>query len=272
MRAYGNQLRSKLPFLVFSLGFTVLAVVNSLRSASHQIVLPSWAWGLIALGCLSVAQFLIWRDLWVDDVDPDHGDKLRVIAERLRGQLQGAQPPIYPDEALAGWAMEHMFRAHFPRTAKDVASYGQALAAAQQARETLIQKVFKQGAFERFGQVEGWSWGGVAQRSETHLTDIIDGNELDIRTNDDGGVVWTTTIVFNAYGLADPLDAAAAAEQLKAWASEASHSAEADDYRIAAKEWPAFCLAALHRLDPVVHGQRIRKDRRCNICFPPKKQ
>ncbi len=247
MRAYATRLRSKWPFLAFSFGFTVLAVVNSARSASEQFVLPSWAWGLIALGCLNVAQFLAWRDLWVDDVDPDHGDKLRAIAGRLREQLQGARVPTYTDEALAAWAAEHMFQAHFPAIARVVASYGHELATTEQARGTLIQKVFNGGAFERFGQVSGWSWGGVAKRCETHLKEIIEGKELDITTNGHGAVVWTTTIVFNGYGLADPVGAAGdAAMQLKEWVTAIRHSPEADAYRKASNARPAFSLAALH--------------------------
>ena len=61
--------------------------------------------------------------------------------------------PTYTDEALAAWAAEHMFQAHFPAIARVVASYGHELATTEQARGTLIQKVFNGGAFERFGQV-----------------------------------------------------------------------------------------------------------------------
>jgi hypothetical protein len=119
--------------------------------------------------------------------------------------------------------------------------------------------------------VRGWSWGGVAKRCETHLKEIIEGNELDITTNGHGAVVWTTTIVFNGYGLADPVGAAAdAAMQLKQWVTAIRHSPEADAYRKASNARPAFSLAALHFLDPVIHGPRIRKVRRCQICFSPR--
>lgn len=269
MRAYARHLRTQLPFLVFSLGFTVLAVVNSLRSSSHQLGLPGWGWGLIALACLNVAQFLVWRDVWVDDVAPDHSEKLRDIAKRLLAQLQGSQPPTYPDEALAAWAAEHMFRAHFPKIAEAVASYAKALTAAHQAREALIQDVFKRGAFERFGQAPGWSWGGIAQRCETHLQEIIEGKPLDIQPNAHSKTVaWTATVVFDVYGLSQP---DGAAEQLKEWVSAIGHSSEADAYRTATTERAAFSLAALHLLDPVIHGQRIRRARRCQICFPPRR-
>jgi hypothetical protein len=273
MRAYGRHLRSKWPFLFFSFCFTVLAVVNTLRTETHQLVLPWWAWALIALGCLNVAQFLAWRDLWVDDVEADHAEKLRILATRLSNQVRRGETPTYLDDALAAWVTEHMFRMHFPKTAETVASYQSALATAQQAKETLIQTVFKEGAFQRFGQSPGWSWGGIARRCETHLKDIIDASKLDIRADvHSESVVWTTNVVFNAQGLAEPEGAAVtAAEQLNEWVESIGRSPEADAYRVATKAHAAHMLAALRRLDPLVHGQRIRRAHRCQICFPPRR-
>lgn len=273
MRAYGSHLRPKWPFVAFSIGFTVLAIVNAALPANKQLALSSWAWGLIALVCLSVAQFLAWRDLWIDDVEADHAEKLRLIATRLSNQIQGGQTPTYPDDALAAWVAEHMFRTHFPKTAEAVASYQRAFATAQQAKETFIKTVFKDGAFQRFGATPGWSSGGIARRCETHLQDIIDANKLDIRADvHSKTVVWTTNVVFDAHGLAEPEGAAVkAAEQLNEWITTAGRSLEADAYRAATKAHATHMLAALHRLDPLVHGQRIRRARGCQICFPPRR-
>jgi hypothetical protein len=273
LRAYGGQLRPKWPFLAFSLAFTVLAVVNSTRAASEQFALPYWAWGLIALGCLSVAQFLAWRDLWVDDVEPNHANELRAIARRLREQLNGTEVPTYTDEAaLAAWAVEHMFQAHCSEIAEKVESCREELITAEQARAALIENVFKQGAFDRFGAMAGWSWGGIAQRCETHLREVIDGGggTLDIRADTGSGcVVWTTTVVFDARDVADRDGATAAAVALLLeWIAGIRHSREAVAYREALQAATAYRLAALHLLDPVAHGQRIRKTHRCRICFP----
>ncbi|HEV7942867.1 MAG TPA: hypothetical protein VGP17_08720 [Solirubrobacteraceae bacterium] len=273
MLAYLSRLRSKWPFLVFSVVFTGLAIANTALPSKEQIAIPAWAWGLIALGCLAVAQFLAWRDLWIEDADPTHAETLRGFAKGLHTQIQGGQAPSYPNQVLASWTPQHIFEAHCPNAAKLVRRYTEAHAEGEQTEKALVQTVFKDGAFKRFGNKVGWSWAAIAKRCETHMQDILRGGEMDIGTSPEGdAVVWTTTIVFNGYGMADPVGAATeAATQLKEWISTVWRSPEANAYREASESQATFCLAALHKLEPLLYDQRIRKSRGCQICFPPRR-
>jgi hypothetical protein len=208
-----------------------------------------------------VAQFLVWRNLWIDKVEESHRQTLRDIAKRLQSQLVADSSPTYDDSV--SWTPQHIFRAHFPALATDIASYRQALEDAAQALEAQIDAI-DLAAFAEFGLNTGWYQGVVSQRCKTHLDDIIERRELDITVSSSANLVWVADVVYDG---PEPQEAE---RRLRRWLREVAEWPEVDVYRDARARKARSQVRAIFHMDPLLHEQPIRKTRGCEICFPPR--
>jgi hypothetical protein len=257
---YARTVLAKWPVTVPGVAFAVLSVIDAARKPSDQIVLPPLVWLVVAMACAIVAQFLVWRDLWIEPVEEAHGQMLRDLGKRLHGQLDAANDPSYSNESA--WTPEHIFQAHFPGTAAEIAAYGQALRDERETYSALMETI-RLAAFDRFGTVEGWYWGAVFNRSKTHLLEILVGGEIDVAASSGSALVWVTAVVYDG---ADPQEAE---QMLRGWLREVATWPDAAAYRGARAERAARQVHGIAILDPLLHELPIRKARSCAICFPP---
>jgi hypothetical protein len=136
---------------------TVLAIVNGVRGPTKQIVLPLKGWIYVAVGSLIIAQFLVWRDAFVADVESTHGEQLRRMAMQQRGRIA---EPIALGDATA----ERMFTAHFPELRAATTRARELDAEAAQTKKTLYTRMLND-AVVRFPGEKGWWPHTVAQRT-----------------------------------------------------------------------------------------------------------
>lgn len=102
-------------------------ILEKVLGQGHIPSIPEWVWVGVPVVCVMLAQFLVWRDLWINKVEESHGQTLRAIAKRLQGQLAADDSPTY-DDSLS-WVPRHIFRAHFQTLAADINSCQQAFEA-----------------------------------------------------------------------------------------------------------------------------------------------
>ncbi len=254
-RAVADKRIASLPGLLFA----VLGVIDAARPSSKQIGLPPLVWLIIAMACLMGAQFLVWRDAWLEPVEPIHGGALRSLAARIRGQVSQAQAPSYSDEG--SWTASHMFDAHFPKTAAGIAYYGRTVSRESAAHDAFFEAL-KLEAFARF-QGAGWMWGGIYDRCKTHLVGVMRRGALGLEVR--GTVlVWATTVLY------DGPDADGAQKTLLTWLRALPDTPTGRSYREAREERAKAQALVLSTLDPFLHNLAIHKALECRVCFPPR--
>src|SRR5664279_1505855 len=65
----------------------VFTILNAFRGSHDQIVLSARWWLIATVAGVILGQFLVWRDLWVDEVARQHGEELRASAVEVRDAL-----------------------------------------------------------------------------------------------------------------------------------------------------------------------------------------
>jgi hypothetical protein len=268
LAAYTKRLRPQWPFLVFTVGFTVLAIVNTQRSASEQIALPAATWGLIALGCLSIAQFFLWRSMWVDPVEGSHEQRLRDIARGLKADNEAGNEPRYTDGISGDPILKRMFEAHYRDAATLIDRSRKATLRAFEARNTLRGLVTTEAAVSRFPQDEGWKPWSVADCARTHLEAILAREEMRLDSPSKGDTLsWPSMVIWDV-----PDAPSGAVDEAKghllSWVTEIADSAEAKAVHREAGNVDRTRAAAREALEPILHDAPIKKARRCEICFP----
>jgi hypothetical protein len=247
-----------------------LTAIDAFRGSHDQLLLSARWWLIITVLGVMLAQFLVWRDFWRDEVEPRHGEDLRELAKKLHGQLHTGIVPTYTDGTLAAWTAPHIFGTHFPDIAKTLKAYERERDNLEAARATLVDTVITKGAERVFDRTKGWSPKAIVKRSKTHLDPILKGEKQALGLTH-GVVSWLGDPVLDpAYASAPvevPSDALALLED---WLDRVSRSPEADAYRSSVEARAATKLGGLALLDPLLYGQPIRKVPGCQICFPPK--
>jgi hypothetical protein len=222
---------------------------------------------LVLLALVVVGGYRLWSpmehalgDLARELVSEDHGNALRALAGRLQKDLSrdpGSDGP-------GSWVETHTFVAHFPRIDEVTRDYRRLL---QEESETLaaLLAAIQDGIRANFPKDEGWAWGSIKERTETHLDSILDGEAQRIDLGAPGDLVWLSTLLKRGV----PGTEVRAQRLVSEWLTEVGNSDEAKAYREARKRVAAAQVLALALLDPIINGQPILKVSACQICYPP---
>ncbi len=259
--AYLRALLGKRVVSATTIATAALTATDAFRGSHDQLLLSARWWLILTVVGVMVAQFLVWRDLWIDKVEPAHGKKLYALAARLREQIANFDYPTYTDSG--SFTPEDMFRAHFRSLAAAIDEYDQGLRDRYEAKQVSLAALEKAMPM-RFLRGEGWYWVDIHDQCKAHLDGIVGG--LDISVSGHGNLVWGTRVVYDG---SDPHDAEA---QLRTWLRELPDNPERVAFREADERAIGAQLSAIFRIDPLLERQPIRKARECKICFPPKER
>jgi len=247
-----------------------LTAIDAFRGSHDQLLLSARWWLIVTVLGVMLAQYLVWRDFWRDEVEPRHGEDLRELAKKLHGQLHAGIVPTYTDGMVAAWTAPHIFGTHFPDIAKTLKAYERERDNVEAAMATLVDTVITKGAERVFDRTKGWSPKAIMKRSKTHLDSILKGEKQALGLTQ-GIVSWLGDPVLDPAYASTPVEVPSdALALLEDWLDGVSRLPEADAYRSASDVRVAMTLRGLALLDPLLYEEPIRKVPGCQICFPPK--
>ena len=245
-----------------------LAVVPVILGRTHPFLLSGPVWLVIAVGCLSVSQFLVWRDSEVIPVSPAHAEQLRAIARELRKEANDGHPgtePVYTDGQTQLREFAAAFRAHFPTQTKQVEEWRSLLDRYLQCWGGLEVQM-RQSVSERFRPEEGWDSDSIAKQVWDRRMDFVSNPEQASEryfrnyTASELELVGSERI---SYWGGD-------AEAVRAWAREFFVPSAGSGVLDARKAVSASKASVSRALEPLisVEGAPVRHERACPICSP----